>query len=124
MVINLSSPKSLLKRIPKDHVRETSADHDNTPRYNAFHAALEELPTECHDLAKKVEKDRTAGQEWQLLGVKKGLPKTWDDVERLPKCEHVMQEEVKVALEAMSGAVEVGGSSRVVLAIVAIALAF
>ncbi|KAF2688525.1 hypothetical protein K458DRAFT_400698 [Lentithecium fluviatile CBS 122367] len=92
--------------------------------YNAAHAALQDWPAECREAAIQEEEP----DAWRLVGLKEGLPRTWEEVEKMLKCEDVRKvgngtgngTESKVAdgVKSEGGAVRATGTSAVVFAVV------
>ena len=90
-------------------------------RYNALHDTIKSLSTECRALADQDFEKQNAGEEWRLVGIKTGLPRTWDSVEELPMCEDVVREdkgEKKGVVE--SGAGKIGGAGFTGVLVVAV----
>jgi hypothetical protein len=84
-------------------------------RLNEYHAYLKAFQN-CDAAVKKEEESIGAGQAWKMVGMEKGLPKTWEEVEKMPKCDDVKQPDVKAPSETKSGAGTVYVSVGVVFA--------
>jgi hypothetical protein len=92
-------------------------------RFNALHDTFGSLSSECRSLASQELKKKSRSGEWEIVGIKEGLPKTWDRVEEFPRCEDVVskgEEEKKGVVGNGSGKINGRGIANVIVLVLVV----